>query len=361
MVPQAANLLLDILQGHFRELVRQLSLLGGLGFSAAHGRACSAALASAPAFSLRSLSRLRNKLRFFPGDGGQVVRVRALVKFPRQMRQMGGLQDQELVDDLVEEVAIVGDDQKRAIVGIQGGFQDFAGGHVEVVGGLVHEDGVGGVEDHFAHGHTGALAAGEHADFFIDGVAGKEQNPGEIAHFLLGGGDSGGLEFFQDVVFQVEGLVFLAEEFEGDAVAPFEIAGIRRVFPGENVQQRGLARAVGADDADASAARDVEREILEERLARIAFGEVIDLEHVEAGGFFHLEVELHSPALTAHGTDQRYGCDEPLLAAAGLEAVEAFLRPRAWVARWPAPNRRMYSSSLAIKACCLSYWHWWAS
>ena len=129
---------------------------------------------------------------------------------------MEGADDKELVDDLIEEVAIVGDDEHGAVVGVEGGFEDFAGGHIQVVRRLIHEDGVGGVEDHFAHGDTGAFAAGEDADFFIGGVAGEEEHAGEVAHFLLVGGDFGGLEFFDDVVFEVEGLVFLAEKFEGD-------------------------------------------------------------------------------------------------------------------------------------------------
>ncbi len=52
-------------------------------------------------------------------------------------------------------------------------FEDFKRGDVEVVGGLVEEEDVGGLEHELGDEDAGALAAGEVADGLVKLFAGK--------------------------------------------------------------------------------------------------------------------------------------------------------------------------------------------
>ena len=94
--------------------------------------------------------------------------------------------------------------------------------------------------------------------------------------------------------------------------------------PREDVEEGGFARAVGADDSDALAAREVEADILEKRLFGVGFGEVMDLEYIESGGLFDFQVEDGFLAVAADGLHQ-LGRFNQARHAAGLEAIEALL------------------------------------
>ena len=62
-------------------------------------------------------------------------------------------------------------------------------------------------------------------------------------------------------------LGMLFEEHRLGAGMQADVAGIGRVLPGEDSHQRGLARAVGPDEADALAVEQLEAQVLEERPA----------------------------------------------------------------------------------------------
>ncbi len=57
-------------------------------------------------------------------------------------------------------------------------FEDFERGNVEVVGGLVEQQHIGGLEHEFGDEHAGALAAGEVADRLVELFAGEEEARG---------------------------------------------------------------------------------------------------------------------------------------------------------------------------------------
>ena len=63
--------------------------------------------------------------------------------------------------DLVEEVAVVGDNQERAGVLAQLAREPVAGGAVEVVGGLVEEQVLGAADERLGEGHAHLPAAAE--------------------------------------------------------------------------------------------------------------------------------------------------------------------------------------------------------
>ena len=75
----------------------------------------------------------------------------------------------------------------------------------------------------------------------------------------------------------------LVELRNGEVGAELHPALIGLERAGEQADQRGLAAAVGTDDADAVAALDADGEIADDRAAAIALGEMLGLDHQLAG------------------------------------------------------------------------------
>ena len=57
---------------------------------------------------------------------------------------------------------------------------------------------------------------------------------------------------------------------------------VGRLLPGEHAEQRGLAGAVRADDADDAGAGQREGQVVDEQAVAVALGEVLDLDHLVA-------------------------------------------------------------------------------
>ncbi len=87
----------------------------------------------------------------------------------------GGAEFESFLDNGVEEIAIVGDDEEGSGVVDEGFLEDVLGLHIEVVGGFVEDEKVGGSNEHADESDTGAFAAGEDAYFFVDVVASEEE------------------------------------------------------------------------------------------------------------------------------------------------------------------------------------------
>ena len=51
------------------------------------------------------------------------------------------------------------------------------------------------------------------------------------------------------------------------------------LLAGDHAEERGLAGAVGADDADDAAAREAEREVLDQQPVAVALAQVLGLDH----------------------------------------------------------------------------------
>src|SRR5258706_213819 len=110
-------------------------------------------------------------------------------------------------------------------------------------------------------------------------------------------------------------------------VAEVDFAGERREEAGENAQERGLAGAVLAHDADALAAADAQFDIAEEHLARVAAAEVARLEHPLARALGLLRAD-HGLAHVVVRAGKTREVGELLLAALGLgRALRAHVLP----------------------------------
>ena len=96
----------------------------------------------------------------------------------RVERRLAAADLDHLARELVDEVAVVRDEDQRAAVGRQRLEQDLLRVEVEVVRRLVEQQHVRGLEQHLREREPVALAAREHGDLLVDVVA-REQEPAE--------------------------------------------------------------------------------------------------------------------------------------------------------------------------------------
>ena len=130
---------------------------------------------------------------------------------------------------LVDEIAVVGDKDDRAGVLHQRFEQDVFGAQVEVVGGLVEQQEVGGVQQHFQQRVTIALASGEDADTLKDIVSREKETAEQAAQFGLRRGSGEFAEIVENAGFGIELFVLvLREVVEMDFVAEFVFARSQR-------------------------------------------------------------------------------------------------------------------------------------
>ena len=210
--------------------------------------------------------------------------------------------------DVVEEVAIVGDGDDGAGVLLEVLLEPLHALGVEVVGRLVEQEQVGLLQEQLAQRHTTLLATGEHAHVGIGRGAAqgvhrllelRVEVPGiavvdlllELAHFRhqgvevrIGIGHLGRdvveavdhglglrhalLDVFQDGLGLVEhGL--LHEDAHGEARGENRVAIGHLVDAGHDLEERGLARAVGADHADLGSRQEGQRHVVEDDLVAV--------------------------------------------------------------------------------------------
>src|SRR5580700_3481955 len=89
--------------------------------------------------------------------------------------------------ELVDEIAVVRNKHHRAGVFHQGFEQDVFGAQVKMVGGLIEQQKVGWMQQHFEKSVAIALASGEYADAFEDIVSGKKKTAEQATQLRLRG------------------------------------------------------------------------------------------------------------------------------------------------------------------------------
>ena len=215
----------------------------------------------------------------------------------------------DLPDRLVEQVAVVGDDEHRAVEVLDELLDDPPASDVEVGLGLVEQQHVGRLHEAGGERDELALAAAERARGPVevllgepeiaqvtDGVAaggvgaealdqgglalehaahavevGDERRVGELGldapQLLLergGLGPRGGEDLAHGALVAVHHLVQVGD---AGAAAQRHRAGVRVLLAGQHLQQRRLARAVGADQADARPRAELEIGAVEDQAA----------------------------------------------------------------------------------------------
>ena len=89
----------------------------------------------------------------------------------------------DLVNQPVEEVPVVGDYDKSAVVTDQGLLEYVLGEYVHVVGRLVQRQEVVGVEHQLGHSQSGPLSAAQHGDLLVYILAFEEEGGEYVAQF----------------------------------------------------------------------------------------------------------------------------------------------------------------------------------
>src|SRR5207302_5844161 len=75
----------------------------------------------------------------------------------------------------IQEVAVMRDQHERTAEFEQAFFEDFQGGDVEVVGGLIQQKNVGGLKHELSNQHTGAFASGKPLDGLVELFATEQE------------------------------------------------------------------------------------------------------------------------------------------------------------------------------------------
>ncbi len=234
--------------------------------------------------------------------------------------------------DAIEQVAVVGDQHQGAGEIGEAVFEDFEGGNVEVVGGLVEQQDVGGLQHEAGDQDARLLAAGEagHGTVQLPGIEEKTLGPsGDVdGPVLEDDGIAVSAEPLSERLLAIQLFARLIEVDDAQRAGAFHGAGIHGDLAGENAQQRGLAGAVQAQQSQARARRQREaqvakqgapaeflRDILhrEQALGAAIGGGEIDLRDAFGGAHFQIAEFAHEAAGVI---DARFGFSGPRLGPA---------------------------------------------
>ena len=184
----------------------------------------------------------------------------------------------ELIDALhqsVEEVAVVAHDDHRAVEGLDGTLEHVLALEVEVVGGLVEDEAVDGLQQELDHRQSGAFAAGEHLHLLVGGLAAEHEGAQYVAYlqpYVAAGHAVDGLEHGELAVEQLR--LVLCEVADLHVVTHLERA-LKGYFAQDALHQRTLALAVAAHEGHLLAAPDGQVDVVED-------GAVVVLAHLVA-------------------------------------------------------------------------------
>src|SRR5256885_1453586 len=189
---------------------------------------------------------------------------------------------QDVRGDTVEEPAIVGDHQHRARVLQQRIFQRAQGFHVQVVGRLVQQQHVAALDQRLGQVQAAALAAGEVADLLLLVLAVEVEaaRVGTRSHLELADVDDvqPARDVFPRRLVVGQRVTRLFHIGHLDRLAHDDFAGVGLLAPRDQLEQRGLAGTVGADDADDGASGDVHGQVVDEHAVAKALGDVVELD-----------------------------------------------------------------------------------
>ncbi len=182
---------------------------------------------------------------------------------------------------LVEEPPVVGDEQQRALPGgptvLQMLGKPVDRHHVQVVRRLVKREDVPILEQQTGQIGTATLTAGQRSDLRVQADAAEQRlddltRPRLRGPFVILAALQRGLAHRGVVIERIA----LVKHAERQAVALGYAPGIRLLRAAEQMQQRGFAVAVLADDADAVAFEDTLRHIGEDGLGGKGKGNVFE-------------------------------------------------------------------------------------
>ncbi len=207
----------------------------------------------------------------------------------------------------VQKIAVMADDQHRAAIAPQEILQPQHAFQIEIVGGLVQQQQIGAGEQDRRQRHAHAPAAGKlgtGAQLFFGGKSETRQNRGgarrrgigvdvvepgvDIAQRMRFGFGLGGQQQLvafaigrQHRIEQAVGAArcFLRHRADLPLARPGHVAAVGRELTQDHLQQRGFARAVPADQADAAACGQIGGRAADDLAARDADSDVVEAQH----------------------------------------------------------------------------------
>src|SRR4051794_26772992 len=247
---------------------------------------------------------------------GLVAEARALVLLvglevalePHDLRV--ALERQDVRGHAVQEPAVVGDDHRAAGEVEQRLLERAQGVDVEVVGRLVEEQDVAAGAQQLGEVHAVAHAAAQRADLLllVGALEVEARTVRARVHVAIADLDRvhAAGDLLPDGLGVVERVARLVDVGELDAVAHGQRAVVGLLGARDHLEQRGLAGAVGPDDPDDPAAREVELEVVDEQLVAEALAQPLRPDHELAETLPRRDVDLDVVELgVALGGDQR--------------------------------------------------------
>ena len=161
----------------------------------------------------------------------------------------------------------MGDEHDRAWEIGEVVFEDVERGDVEIVGWLVEQEDVGGLQHQPCDVNARAFAAGEVADRQIELFLAKEEACGPAGDMLRAVAEHYGVAVGREGAAQrlveIELIAVLIETRDAQAFGATDFAGIGFDFAGHEAEEAGFTGAIGAEDAHLHAGADGEIEIAE--------------------------------------------------------------------------------------------------
>src|SRR5581483_7045692 len=201
--------------------------------------------------------------------------------------EVAGIDVQDVWRDLPDEIDVVADEDERAFVSLEGGDQRVDRRNVEVRGGLVHEQEVGWSEQELGQRQTRFFPAGQDGNLLEDVVLAEKEAAEDGARHLLG-----------DVAVDVAHLhrllhhgaprikvieTVLGKVARNNIAAELANARLNRDDAGENFQEGGLSRAIGADEHNPLAALGGKIQVPVDNVVAVSLPDVIERDDLAAG------------------------------------------------------------------------------
>ncbi len=190
---------------------------------------------------------------------------------------------QDMGRDAIQEPAIVRNHEGVAGELQQRVFQRAQRFDVQVVGRFVEQQYVAALQQGLGHVQAAAFAAGQAADQLLLVLALEVEAAQVGARLDLHAVDVEDVQaaghFLEHVVVAFQLVATLVHVGQLHRRPEHDLARVRRLLADDHLEQRRLAGAVGADDADDGAGRHQEAEVVDQQALAELLGDVLELEH----------------------------------------------------------------------------------
>ena len=247
----------------------------------------------------------------------QVVVVVAVVD-----GDLTGLHLDDTVRDAADEVAVVRDEQDGALEAVERLLKHVGAGDVQVVGGLVEAQQRLGRHQHLRQRKAALLAAGEHADLLLNGIALEQEGAEQASHLADVPARRHVVELLEHGVARVQLLqLVLRVVRERHVHAVVDGAGIGLHDACDHLHERGFTRAVGADERHLVAAIHGEVEVVVDAFVAERLHQAAAAHHLVAGARRLHEVEVDGLLLLGDLDELLFQALQALRALLGLAGL----------------------------------------